>query len=70
MNNRLHTFLALGLLVGFLIGACTCMVMEQVLLLHPQETVILLACSGWCGIIFYFARLLYLAITRSQGCVH
>lgn len=69
MNNRLHTFLALGLLAGLFIGACTCMVMEQVLLLHPQETVILLACSGWCGIVFYFARLLYLAISCSQSCV-
>lgn len=60
MNNRLYTFLALGLLTGLIIGACSCMVMEQVLLLHPQETGILLACSGWCGIIFYSARLLYL----------
>ncbi len=60
MNYRLHTFLVLGLVTGLFIGAFVCMLMEQILLLQPQETIILLSCSGWCGIAFYFARLMYL----------
>lgn len=60
MSYHLHAFLVLGLFVGLLLGAFACMTAEQVLQLTPNETILMLAVSGWCGIIFYFARLFYL----------
>ncbi len=60
MSYHLHAFLILGLFIGLLLGAFICMSAEQVLQLVPNETVLTLAVSGWCGILFYFARLFYL----------
>ncbi len=65
MSYHLHAFLILGLFIGLLLGAFACMSAEQVLQLVPNETVLTLAVSGWCSIIFYFARLFYL-IRRFQ----
>ena len=63
---HLYAFAGLGILSGLFVGACICMVMQQVLYLQPAETTIALAAAGWGGVIFYLTRLLYLAVSRCR----
>ena len=65
-SYHLYRFLLLGAVFGLFLGACICMVMEQVLGLQPSETVILLASAGWCGVLAFFARLLYLGVNHAK----
>lgn len=67
IRSRLFCTLLLGFAAGFVLGAMIVLVMQEVLRLQPAVNVILLASSGWCGILFYFIKLFCLLLPRSRS---
>lgn len=67
IRSRLFCTLLLGFAAGFVLGAMIVLVMQEVLRLQPAVNVILLASSGWCGILFYFIKLFFLLLPRSRS---
>ena len=67
IRSSLFCTLLLGFAAGFVLGAMIVLVMQEVLRLQPAVNVILLASSGWCGILFYFIKLFCLLLPRSRS---